>query len=157
MRHKKVVKREIQPDKLYKSVLVARFINRIMVDGKKTVAEGLVYAAFETLKAKGEDPLKIFERALQSVAPRQEIKARRVGGANYQVPIEVRGERKTALSIRWIIEAAQKRSNKEFHTFDQKLVAEFMDAIESKGEAVKKRDNMHRQAEANKAFAHFRW
>ncbi|HSW97354.1 MAG TPA: 30S ribosomal protein S7 [Candidatus Saccharimonadales bacterium] len=157
MRHKKVEKREIQPDKLYKSVLVARFINRIMQDGKKTVAEGLVYAAFETLKVKGEDPLKIFERALQSVAPRQEIKARRVGGANYQVPIEVRGERKTALSIRWIIEAAQKRSNKEFHTFDQKLVAELMDAIESKGEAVKKRDNMHRQAEANKAFAHFRW
>ena len=157
MRHAKIVKRIVAPDTLYNSVIITKLINYIMIDGKKTVAEGLVYAAFETLKAKGEDPVKIFERALQAVAPRQEIKARRVGGANYQVPIEVRGERKTALSIRWIIEAAQKRSNKEFHTFDQKLVAEFMDAIDNKGEAVKKRDNMHRQAEANKAFAHFRW
>lgn len=157
MRHKKVVKRQIQPDKLYKSVLVAKFINRIMIDGKKTIAENLVYTAFETIKSKGEDPLKLFERAIQTVAPRQEIKARRVGGANYQVPIEVRGERKTALAIRWIIESAQKRSNKEFHTFDQKLVAEFMDAIDNKGEAIRKRDNTHKQAEANKAFSHFRW
>jgi len=157
MRHKKVQKRQTAPDKVYKSVLVAKFINRIMIDGKKTVAENLVYKALDDIKAKGEDPLKILEKAVQSVSPKQEIKARRVGGANYQVPIEVRGERKTALSIRWIVESAQKRSNKEFHTFDQKLVAEFMDAIDNKGEAIKKRDNTHRQAEANKAFAHFRW
>jgi small subunit ribosomal protein S7 len=157
MRHKKVEKRIIEPDKLYKSVLVAKFINRIMKDGKKTIAENLVYTALENLKAKGEDPLKVFEKAIQTIAPRQEIKARRVGGANYQVPIEVRGERKIALAIRWLIEAAQKRSNKEFHTFDQKLVAEFMDAVDNKGEAIKKRDNTHRQADANKAFAHFRW
>lgn len=157
MRHKKVVKRITEPDKLYKSVLVTKFINSIMKDGKKTVAESLVYTAFESIQAKGEDPLKIFEKAIQTIAPRQEIKARRVGGANYQVPIEVRGDRKVALAIRWLIEAAQKRSNKEFHSFDQKLVAEFMDAIDNKGEAVKKRDNTHRQAEANKAFSHFRW
>jgi len=157
MRHKKVVKRQIAPDKLYKNVMVSKLINRIMRDGKRTVAEKLVYDAFENIKAKGEDPVKIFERAMQNVAPKQEIKARRVGGANYQVPIEVRGDRKVALALRWLIEAAQKRSNKEFHSFDLKLVAEFMDAIENKGEAVKKRDNMHRQAEANKAFAFFRW
>lgn len=157
MRHKKAEKRIAQPDKIYKNVLVAKLINRIMRDGKKTVAEGLVYGAFEKIKEKGEDPIKVFEKALQTVSPKQEIKARRIGGANYQVPIEVRGERKTALAIRWIIEAAQKRSNKEFHTFDDKLVAEFLDAMDGKGEAIKKRDNMHRQAEANKAFASFRW
>lgn len=157
MRHKKVEKRQIHPDKLYKSILVTRFINRIMRDGKKTVAEHQVYTALEKLKEKGEDPLKVFEKAIQTVGPRQEIKARRVGGANYQVPIEVRGERRQALAARWLIEAAKKRSNKEFHTFAEKLVAEIMDAIDNKGEAIKRRDNTHRQADANKAFAHFRW
>ena|SRR5258708_4165586 len=157
MRHKKVEKRQVQPDKLYKSVLVTKIINNIMRDGKKTVAESLVYNAFESIKTKGEDPVKLLEKAIQTISPRQEIKARRVGGANYQVPIEVRGDRKIALAIRWIIEAAQKRSNKEFHSFDLKLVAEIMDAADNKGEAIKKRDNMHRQADANKAFAHFRW
>lgn len=157
MRHKKVTKRQIQPDKLYNNVMVAKLVNRIMKDGKKTVAEKLVYNAFEELKAKGQDPLAIFLKALATVAPKVEIKARRVGGANYQVPTEVRPERRDALAIRWILEAAEKRSNKDYHSFSLKLVAEFLDAIDNKGEAVKKRDNTLRQAEANKAFAHFRW
>lgn len=157
MRHKKVEKRIIMPDKLYRSVLVSKIINRIMQDGKKTVAEGLVYQALENLKGKGLDPLSTFEKALQNITPKMEIKARRVGGANYQVPVEVRGDRKVSLSIRWLIMAAQGRSNKEYHTFDQKLTAEILDALDNKGEAIKKRDTMHRQAEANKAFSHFRW
>lgn len=157
MRHKKVEKRQTRPDKLYKSLLVTKFINRIMKDGKKTVAEKVIYNALESIKEKGQDPVTVFEKAVQNVAPRTEIKARRVGGANYQIPIEVRGDRRMALAIRWLVQAAQARSNREFHSFDKKLVAEIMDALENKGEAVKKRDNMHRQAEANKAFAHFRW
>ncbi len=157
MRHKKVEKRQPEKDKLYNSVMVGKFINRMMRDGKKTVAQKLMYDTLEVLKEKGLDPLATFEKAIQNVGPRQEIKARRVGGANYQVPIEVRGDRKVALAIGWILEAARGRSNKEFRTFDQKLVAEILDAIENKGEAVKKRDNTLRQAEANKAFAHFRW
>src|SRR3989344_6159648 len=158
MRHKKVKKREIEPDKIYKSKLVAKFINNIMFDGKKSVAEGVFYDALSLLEKKGQsDPLTVFERAIQTVGPKQEVKARRVGGANYQVPIEVRGDRKTSLAIRWIIQAATARSNKEFHTFSQKLAAEFLDALENKGEAIKKKDVMHRMADANKAFAHFRW
>lgn len=157
MRHKKVERRQIQPDNLYKSVLVARMINRVMKDGKKTVAQGLIYSALDSLKEKGHEPLPTFEKALQNIAPKQEIKARRVGGANYQVPVEVRGDRKISLSIRWLIEAANKRSNKEYHTFNEKLAAEILDAMDNRGEAIKKRDTMHKQAEANKAFAHFRW
>ncbi len=157
MRHKKVKKRQVKEDVLYGNVLVARFINRIMISGKKSIAEKKLYNAFDLLKEKGQNPLEVFEKAIQNVAPKVEIKARRVGGANYQVPIEVRAERRTALAIRWIIEAARKRSNKEFHTFEEKLVAEFMAANSNEGEAMKKKDIMHRQAEANKAFAHFRW
>lgn len=157
MRHKKVEKRDIEPDKVYKSVLVERTINRIMKNGKKTVAQNLVYQAFSYLKEKGHDPLNTFEKALQNIAPKQEIKARRVGGANYQVPIEVRGDRKISLSIRWLIQAATGRANKEYKTFDKKLAAEILDASDNKGEAIRKRDVMHKQAEANKAFAHFRW
>jgi len=157
MRHKKAERRKMAPDKLYKNILVGRFINRIMKDGKKSVAQKLIYSAFDALKEKGQDPVQTLEKAVQNVGPRQEIKARRVGGANYQVPIEVRGDRKTSLAIRWIVQAAKSRSNKEYHSFDQKLVAELLDAVDNRGEAVKKRDTMHRQAEANKAFAHFRW
>ncbi len=157
MRHKKVQKREIYPDKLYNNVLVTKLINRIMRDGKKTVAEQLIYATFEGLKAKNFDPLATYLKAIATVSPKVEIKARRVGGANYQVPIEVRKDRQEALAIRWIIEAARNRSNKDYHSFDLKLIAELLDVIENKGEAIKKRDNMLRQAEANKAFAHFRW
>src|SRR5258706_13351149 len=157
MRHKKVVKRQVEPDKLYNNVLVTKFNNRLMKDCKKSIAEKVVYDAFAKISEKGQDPVELFEKALQSVAPKVEIKARRVGGANYQVPVEVRGDRKIALAIRWILEAAAARPNKEFHSFSEKLVAEFSDVLEGKGEAVKKRDNMHRQADANKAFAHFRW
>jgi small subunit ribosomal protein S7 len=157
MRHKKVEKRIAEPDRLYRSVLVARTINRMMRDGKKTIAQNLMYKALDNLKEKGKDPLQTFEKALQNISPRQEIKARRVGGANYQVPIEVRGDRKVSLSIRWLVQAADARPNKEFHTFDQKLAAEILDAADNKGEAIRKRDVMHKQAEANKAFAHFRW
>lgn len=157
MRHSKVTKRVTEPDQLYNSVLVAKFINNVMRDGKKTIAQKVVYGAFDILKAKGQDPLDTFQKVLDTVAPKVEIKARRIGGANYQVPVEVRGDRKMAVAIRWLLEAAGGRPNKEYHSFSEKLVAEFMDILEGKGEAIKKRDNTHRQAEANKAFAHFRW
>jgi small subunit ribosomal protein S7 len=157
MRHAKITKRKIAPDTLYASVTVAKLINYIMHDGKKTIAQGQVYAAFDVLKAKGEDPLKAFEKAVLTVGPKVEVKARRVGGANYQVPVEVRHERKLSLALRWMIEAARKRSNKEFHTFAEKLAAEILAATQNEGEAVRKRDIALKQAEANKAFGHFRW
>ncbi|MCX6782429.1 MAG: 30S ribosomal protein S7 [Candidatus Levybacteria bacterium] len=157
MRDNKASKRDIDPDKIYNNKLVAKFINRLMNDGKKTIAENIVYSAFDIIKSKEKDPLEIFEKAMQNVAPKQEVRARRVGGANYQVPSEVRGERKISLAGRWILEAARKRSNKEYHTFGEKLAAELLDAVDNKGEAVKKRDTIHRMAEANRAFAHFRW
>ncbi len=157
MRHKKTKKRVIDVDKIYNSRLVAKFINRIMRDGKKTVAEKVVYGAFERLSQKEQEPISIFEKAIQNVGPKIEVKARRVGGASYQVPLEVRGDRKVSLAIRWIITAAEGRSNKEYHTFSEKLAAELMDASQNLGAAVKKRDTVLRMAEANKAFAHFRW
>lgn len=157
MRHAKVTKRQAEPDQLYNSVLVAKFINNLMRDGKKTIAEKVVYNAFNLLKDKGQDPLDTFQKVLEAVGPKVEIKARRIGGANYQVPVEVKGDRKYAVAIRWLLEAAKARPNKEYHTMSEKLVAEFTDALEGKGEAIKKRDNTHRQADANKAFAHFRW
>lgn len=157
MRHAKVQKRVIKPDTIYNNVTVAKLINYIMQDGKKTVAQAQVYGAFEVLREKGEDPLKAFEKAVQTVGPRVEVKARRVGGANYQVPVEVRHERKLSLALRWIIEAARKRSNKEFHSFSEKLAAELLAAINNEGEAVRKRDIALKQAEANRAFGNFRW
>lgn len=157
MRHAKVVKRQIEADKIYNNMLVARFINYVMKDGKKTIAEKVVYGTFDLIKSQGQDPLETFLKALDSVGPKVEIKARRIGGANYQVPVEVKGERRMALAIRWILEAAKSRPSKEFHTFAEKLVAEMTDAIKGQGEAIKKRDNMTRQAEANRAFAHFRF
>src|SRR3989344_5103318 len=156
MRHSKVTKkRKIDADAIYGSVLVAKLINNIMKDGKKTVAQSLVYDTFELL-AKNDDPLSVFEKAVQNVGPKTEIKARRVGGASYQIPLEVRGERRTALALRWIVEAARAKSNKNFHTFAEKLASEIMDAAANQGEAIRKRDNIHRMAEANKAFSHFR-
>ena len=157
MRHKKVQKREVSPDKIYNSKLVTKFINSMMKDGKKTIAENLFYGTIELIGKKEKDAISIFEKAVINVGPRQEIKPRRVGGASYQIPIEVRGDRKTSLAIRWIIAAAKGRANKEYHTFSEKLAAELLDAVENKGEAVKKRDTAHRMAEANKAFSHFRW
>lgn len=157
MRHKKVEKRTIESDVIYHNRLVAKFINNIMKDGKKSVAERRVYNAFEILTKKGMNPLEVFEKAIQNVGPKLEVKPRRVGGASYQVPAEVRGDRKTSLAIRWIITAARGRSNKDFHTFEGKLAAEFLDASQNLGAAIKKRDTVHRMAEANRAFAHFRW
>ena len=157
MRHKKVVRRKAQPDYLYNNVMVAKFTNCLMRDGKKTVAQRIVYQAFEQIKGQGLEPLDVFEKALQTIGPKVEVKARRVGGASYQVPIEVRNERKVSLAVRWILEAAEKRPNSEFKTFAGKLAQELVDASQNQGEAIKKRDVMHRQADANKAFAHFRW
>src|SRR5205085_11069113 len=139
-----------KPDIHYNNIFVKKLINYIMHSGKKTVAQKQVYDAFEVLKSKGEDPLKVFDKALQTVGPKVEIKARRVGGANYQVPIEVKHERRMALALRWIIEASHKRSNKEFHSYSQKLAAELMDAQANIGEAIRKRDNTMKQAEANR-------
>ena len=155
-------KRQIQPDLVYNSVLVSRLVNNIMQDGKKTVAQGVVYDTLAILAKKDslagseqENALIVFEKAIQNVGPKTEIKARRVGGASYQIPIEVKGERKTTLALRWIIESARAKSNKEYHTFAEKLADEIINASLNQGEAVKKRDNIHRMAEANKAFAHF--
>lgn len=160
MRHAKVTKkRQIQEDAVYNSVLVNKLINNIMRDGKKTVATNVVYDTFEILAknpSAGSGPLDVFEKAVQNVGPKTEIKARRVGGASYQIPIEVRGDRRTALALRWIIEAARAKSNKDFHTFPEKLADEILSASQNGGEAIKKRDNVHRMAEANKAFSHFR-
>lgn len=156
MRHKKAVKRKPEEDKMYQSKLVSKFINGIMHDGKKSVAENVFYKSFELLKTDG-DPLNIFETAINNVGPKTEVKSRRVGGANYQVPQEVRGDRRVALAIRWIIEAARARSNAEFRTFSEKLAAEFRDAYKNEGAAIKKRDAVLRMAEANRAFSHFRF
>lgn len=157
MRHAKVQKRTVTPDLVYNNVLVAKFINRMMLSGKKSVAQQQLYGAFDLLKQKDQNPIETFEKALQNVSPRVEVKSRRIGGANYQVPQEVRSDRKMSLAIRWLLEAARKRSNKEYHTFMEKLAQELLDAVQNQGEAVKKKEVMHRQAEANKAFAHFRW
>lgn len=157
MRHKKAPKRFTEPDKIHNSVHLTKFINRLMKDGKKSVAERVVYGALAILEKDGKDALEIFEKALQNVSPKVEVKARRIGGANFQVPIEVRPERRMSLSIRWLLEAAEKRSNKEYHSFSEKLAAELGAAATGEGEAMKKKDIMHRQAEANKAFSHFRW
>jgi small subunit ribosomal protein S7 len=157
MRHKKVEKRQIEEDKVYRSKLVAKFTNILMKDGKKSIAQKVVYKTFDLIAKKNQDPIGVFERALQNVGPRQEVRPRRIGGASYQVPVEVRGERKTLLAIRWILDAAKARTTKEFPTFAQKLAAELTDAANEQGAAIKKRDTVLRMAEANRAFAHFRF
>ncbi len=157
MRTKKTYHKLLPADPIYGNRLVSRFVNRVMLSGKKTVAEAQVYKALELIKEKGEDPIKVFETAINNVGPKTEVKTRRVGGASYQVPMEVRGDRRVALAIRWIVEFAKKRSNREFHTFAEKLAVEIADAANNTGEAIKKRDTVHRMADANKAFAHFRW
>lgn len=142
---------------MYNSPVVTKFINRLMKHGKKTAAERAFYGAFAILEEKKENPMEIFEKAILNVSPKQEVKARRVGGANYQVPIEVRGERKMSLAIRWLAEAANARSNKEFHTFSEKLAIELLEASKNEGTAIKKKDSMQRMADANRAFSHFRF
>lgn len=149
--------RAVEPDPIYGNRLVAKLINRSMLSGKKSVAQREIYEAFEIIKEKGEDPIKVFTQALENIKPTMEVRPRRVGGAAYQVPMSVRGGRRESLGIRWLIAAANSRSNTEFHTYADKLAAEIMDAAKSEGAAVKKRVDMERVAEANRAFAHFRW
>lgn len=147
-----------EPDSLYQSRIVTKLINRTMRDGKKSVAEREVYKAFEIVKEKTkEDPLKIFNNAIENIKPTMEVRPRRVGGAAYQVPMSVRGPRRESLAIRWMILAAQGKPNSEYHTYGEKLAAEIMDAARGEGAAVKRKQEMERIAEANRAFAHFRW
>ncbi len=154
-RRKKVQKREILPDPLYKSVLVTRFVNSIMKDGKKSLAQSILYGALDIIKEKTkENPLKVFQTAVENVKPILEVKSRRVGGATYQVPVEVSDKRQLSLSIRWILTFSRQRSEK---TMREKLAGELLDAYEKKGASIKKREDAHKMAEANKAFAHFRW
>lgn len=149
--------KEVKPDIVYKNRFVTRLINRSMLDGKKSVAEKQVYKAFEIIKGKGEDPIKVFSQALDNIRPNMEVRARRVGGAAYQIPIPVRGPRKESLAIRWLINFARSRSNSDYHTFAEKLAAEITDAANGEGGAIKKKQEMERMAEANRAFSHFRW
>jgi len=146
--------RSVLPDPKHGSEMVARFINMVMKSGKKSVAEKIVYGAMDHISEKNATPLDLVEKALDNVAPMVEVKSRRVGGATYQVPVEVRAARRTALAMRWVIDAARKRSE---NSMPRKLAAELLDASESRGAAVKKREETHRMAEANKAFAHYRW
>jgi small subunit ribosomal protein S7 len=154
-RRRVIAKREILPDAKYGSPLVARFMNHVMEDGKKSIAERIVYGALDIVaeRTKG-DPLKIFESALDAVAPLVEVKSRRVGGATYQVPVEVRASRRGALSMRWLVQYSRARSEK---SMPQRLAGEIMDAAQGRGAAVKKREDVHRMAEANKAFSHYRF
>ncbi len=148
-------KRKILPDHMYNDVTITRFINKIMLKGKKTIAEAIVYGSFDIIKDKsGNDPLDTFKQALDNVKPDVETKSRRIGGANYQVPIEVRPGRQVALAMRWIIGFAKSRPGR---TMKEKLAAELMDAAGSRGGAIKKREDTHKMAAANKAFAHYRW
>jgi small subunit ribosomal protein S7 len=148
-------KREVLPDPVYNSQLLSKFINVIMKDGKKSVAERILYNALDIVgERSGEDPLKIFKKAVEGVKPAVEVKSRRVGGSTYQVPMEVRPNRRLALSFRWILQSAMRRGEK---TMNQRLAGELLDAAENRGAAIKKREDTHRMAEANKAFAHYRW
>jgi len=154
-RRREVKKREILPDPKYREVLVAKFIDVLMRRGKKSLAEGIFYDSLEILKDKSkDDPLKVFKQAMDNVKPVVEVKSRRVGGATYQVPVEVRPNRRTSLAIRWIIQFAKERSEK---SMQERLAAEFLDAANNRGASIKKREDTHRMAEANKAFAHYRW
>jgi len=154
-RRREVPKRVILPDPKYGSEMLAKFVNMIMERGKKSVAEKIVYGALDTIAEKGkEDPMGTLEQAQDNVRPIVEVKSRRVGGATYQVPIEVRSVRRTALAMRWIIDASRKRGEK---SMARRLAGELLDAADSRGAAVKKREDVHRMAEANKAFAHYRW
>ena len=150
-----VAKRDVLPDPIYNSKLVTKLVNNIMLDGKKSVAQGIVYGAFDIIKEKKQkDPLEVFEAALNNVMPVLEVKARRVGGATYQVPIEIRPERRQTLGLRWLVTYARNRHEK---TMAEKLAGEIMDAVAGNGNAFKKKEDTHRMAEANRAFAHYKW
>ncbi|AJS60282.1 30S ribosomal protein S7 [Paenibacillus sp. IHBB 10380] len=150
-----VTKRDVLPDPLYNSKLVTRLINRIMLDGKRGVAASILYNSFKLIQERtGNDPMEVFETAIKNIMPVLEVKARRVGGANYQVPIEVKPERRTALGLRWLVNYSRNRGEK---TMEERLAAEIIDASNNTGASVKKREDTHKMAEANKAFAHYRW
>ena len=154
-RRREIPKRELLPDALYQSPLVTKFINTIMSQGKRSTAERILYQSFDLIKERsGDDPLKVFKQAVDNVKPALEVKSRRVGGSNYQVPVEVRPTRRTALAIRWLISYAAARGEK---TMQDKLAGEILDAANNRGNAIKKREDTHKMAEANKAFAHYRW
>jgi small subunit ribosomal protein S7 len=154
-RRREVPKRETLPDPLYSSTLITKFINCMMEEGKKSVSEGIFYGALDVVKDRAkEDPVKVFKKAMDTVKPVLEVKSRRVGGATYQVPVEVSQDRRTSLAIRWIIGNARSRSEK---TMREKLAGEILDASNNRGGAIKKKEDTHRMAEANKAFAHYRW
>ncbi|MBB3114284.1 small subunit ribosomal protein S7 [Paenibacillus phyllosphaerae] len=150
-----VPKRDVLPDPLYNSKLVTRLINRIMIDGKRGVAQTILYDAFTLINERtGKDPMEVFETAIKNIMPVLEVKARRVGGSNYQVPIEVKPERRTSLGLRWLVNYSRNRGEK---TMEERLAAEIIDASNNTGSSVKKREDTHKMAEANKAFAHYRW
>ena len=154
-RRRAAEKREVLPDPKFGDQVVMKFMNSLMIDGKKSAAENILYGSFDTVADKSkQDPLTVFHDALGNVRPQLEVRSRRVGGATYQVPVEVRSDRRQALAIRWVIEAARKRSE---NTMTERLAGELMDAAGNRGSAVKKREDSHRMADANKAFAHYRW
>ena len=154
-RRARVTKRPVAPDPVYQSRLLARFINNLMVRGKKSTAEALIYGALQKLEAQAKRPaIEVFDQAIRNATPVLEVKPRRVGGATYQVPVEIRGDRRTALAFRWILKAARSRSGK---SMAEKLASELMDASHGVGATIKKREDTHKMAESNKAFAHFRW
>jgi len=154
-RRKVIVKREILPDPIFNDRLVAKFVNSVMKKGKKSTAESICYDSFEVIKTKtGNDPLKVFKTAIDNIKPVVEVKSRRVGGASYQVPVDVRPSRRISLALRWLLAYAKQRAGK---SFEEKLAAEILDASNNTGGAIKKKEDTHKMAEANKAFAHFRW
>ena len=154
-RRRAAIKRSVIPDPRFGSEMLTKFMNLLMYSGKKSVAEKIVYGALDTISEKGhEEPLEVLSKALENVQPRVEVKSRRVGGATYQVPVEVRPARRTALAMRWLIEAARKRNER---TMPAKLAGELLDAFEGRGAANKKREDVHKMADANKAFSHYRW
>ena len=155
MRKRQAVKRDVLPDPIYKSKVVTKLINQIMKDGKKGTAQKILYGAFDMIKEKtGEDAMEVFEKAMKNIKPALEVKSRRVGGANYQVPVEVKADRAQALAFRWLAQYARLRNG---HTMAEKLANEIIDASNGTGASVKKKDDTHKMAEANKAFAHYRW
>ena len=155
MRKRRAVKRDVLPDPIYNSKLVTKLVNSLMYDGKKGVAQKILYEAFDTVKEKtNQDPMEVFEKAMENIKPALEVKSRRVGGANYQVPIEVKADRSQALALRWLTQYARLRGG---HSMAENLANEIIDASNGVGAAVKKREDTHRMAEANKAFAHYRW
>jgi len=153
-RRKKVIKRESIPDSKYNNQIVSRLINCIMYEGKKLIAEKLTYGAFDIIKKQGKDPLETCKQAVENVKPLLELKTRRIGGSNYQIPVEVNPDRRLSLAVRWIINAARERNERGF---DERLAAELLAAAANQGGAIKKKEDIHKMADANKAFAHFRW